>query len=870
MIASTSTSTNVVPHPLRFLSKPTSHSTTRFLSLTLHSRGIAVALSSSSRTTPLKPTCHFNSKDGSFELHEDEDERDVHCEVQVISWRERKVNAQITVDADTESVWNALTDYEHLADFIPNLVWSGRIPCPYPGRIWLEQRGFQRAMYWHIEARVVLDLREVINSAWDRELHFSMVDGDFKKFDGKWSVKSGTRSSTAILSYEVDVIPRFNFPAIFLERIIRSDLPVNLRALAYRAERNFVGYQKLPVSENHLRKTYAAINGSSVKKINGASSESFKKINGALCGSDKLPPAENKKEIATSVSGSMLTSSSEVRSNWGVFGKVCRLDRPRMVDEVHLRRFDGLLENGGVHRCVVASITVKAPVREVWNILTAYETLPEIVPNLAISKVVSRDNSKVRILQEGCKGLLYMVLHARVVLDLCEYLEQEISFEQVEGDFDSFRGKWIFEQLGNHHTLLKYSVESKMRKDTFLSEAIMEEVIYEDLPSNLSAIRDYIENMNASKSSEVCEQNTNSGQQIVSSGSQKDDNSGSTEEVPHCDVRCSSQQRSKVPGLQRNIKVLESELLKFIAEHGQEGFMPMRKQLRLHGRVDIEKAITRMGGFRKIATILNLSLAYKHRKPKGYWDNLENLQEEISRFQRSWGIDPSFMPSRKSFERAGRYDIARALEKWGGLHEVSRLLSLKVRQRSRQDNLAKDKRSDHTDSEMKTPLVRSIHRFVQLKSCNPSFKLAISSSGILKILIMATTACFIIVSRNDIPIYEAEVGVAAKREDAAQLHQFILHAALDIVQDLAWTTSAMYLKSVDRFNELVVSVYVTAVHTRLMLLHDSRNDDGIKSFFQEVHELYIKTLLNPLYLPGSRITSSHFDTKVRALARKYL
>ncbi|KAG5031808.1 hypothetical protein AAZX31_06G151300 [Glycine max] len=135
---------------------------------------------------------------------------------------------------------------------------------------------------------------------------------------------------------------------------------------------------------------------------------------------------------------------------------------------------------------------------------------------------------------------------------------------------------------------------------------------------------------------------------------------------------------------------------------------------------------------------------------------------------------------------------------------------------------------------------------------------------------MTTTACFIIVSRNDIPIYEAEVGVAAKREDSAQLHQFILHAALDIVQDLAWTTSAMYLKSVDRFNELVVSVYVTAGHTRFMLLHDSRNDDGIKSFFQEVHELYIKTLLNPLYLPGSRITSSHFDTKVRALARKYL
>ncbi|KAL5659689.1 hypothetical protein ACJX0J_032852, partial [Zea mays] len=117
---------------------------------------------------------------------------------------------------------------------------------------------------------------------------------------------------------------------------------------------------------------------------------------------------------------------------------------------------------------------------------------------------------------------------------------------------------------------------------------------------------------------------------------------------------------------------------------------------------------------------------------------------------------------------------------------------------------------------------------------------------------MASTACFvIIVSKNDIPIYEAEVGSAPKKEDLSYHHQFILHAALDVVQDLAWTTNAMSLKSVDRFNDLVVSVYfnhrftilsltLTGAHTRFMLLHDSRSEDGIKSFFQEVHELYIK------------------------------
>ncbi|KAL3831045.1 hypothetical protein ACJIZ3_019847 [Penstemon smallii] len=43
--------------------------------------------------------------------------------------------------------------------------------------------------------------------------------------------------------------------------------------------------------------------------------------------------------------------------------------------------------------------------------------------------------------------------------------------------------------------------------------------------------------------------------------------------------------------------------------------------------------------------------------------------------------------------------------------------------------------------------------------------------------------------------------------------------ALDIVQDMAWTTSAMFPKAIDRFDELVVSVYVTAGHILLIGLN---------------------------------------------------
>lgn len=607
----------------------------------------------------------------------------VNCQVEVISWRERRIKAEILVNTDVDAVWNALTDYEHLAEFVPNLVCSGRIPCPHPGRIWLEQRGVQRALYWQIEARVVLDLQEMPHSTTNRELHFSMVDGDFKKFEGKWSVKSGIRSTTTILSYEVNVLPRFNFPAIFLERIIRSDLPVNLQALACRAERNYYGNKEiLKVKESLLRTSLSTPSALGVDL-----KSDFNENN--------ISPADLKENNTNSNLGPMVRPSNDLSGNWGAFGKVCRLDKPCMVDEVHLRRFDGLLEDGGVHRCVYASITVKAPVREVWNVLTAYESLPEIVPNLAISKVLSRENGNVRIVQEGCKGLLYMVLHARVVLDLNEHLEQEISFKQIEGDFDSFEGKWLLEQLGSNHTLLKYTVESKMRRDSLLSEAIMEEVIYEDLPSNLCAIRDYVEKKHAKTYPETYERRQFSEKDAFSS-SDSDSKVAPSSAAKKASV--SSRQRPRVPGLQRDVEVLKAELLKFITDHGQEGFMPMRKQLRLHGRVDIEKAITRMGGFRRIASTMNLSLAYKHRKPKGYWDSLENLQEEINRFQRSWGMDPSFMPSRKSFERAGRYDIARALEKWGGLHEVSRLLSLQARHPNRQQSAAKQEKYDKVTS----------------------------------------------------------------------------------------------------------------------------------------------------------------------------
>ena len=47
----------------------------------------------------------------------------MHCEVDVVSWRERRILARVVVSADVRAVWSVLTDYDRLADFIPNLVY---------------------------------------------------------------------------------------------------------------------------------------------------------------------------------------------------------------------------------------------------------------------------------------------------------------------------------------------------------------------------------------------------------------------------------------------------------------------------------------------------------------------------------------------------------------------------------------------------------------------------------------------------------------------------------------------------------------------------------------------------------------------------
>ena len=143
----------------------------------------------------------------------------------------RRLAVQLRLGIDPQWLWAVLTDYDALSRFIPNLECS-RLLWRRGNVVGLEQEGAQAFMGLRFRARVHLELTENLEQ---RRLSFTMVKGDFRRFEGVWQI-GGDGDATTLL-YELTVQGCVGMPIGLIEQRLRDDLASNLRAVQREAQR---------------------------------------------------------------------------------------------------------------------------------------------------------------------------------------------------------------------------------------------------------------------------------------------------------------------------------------------------------------------------------------------------------------------------------------------------------------------------------------------------------------------------------------------------------------------------------------------------------------------------------------------------------
>ncbi|XP_020538607.1 uncharacterized protein LOC105642727 isoform X2 [Jatropha curcas] len=172
--------------------------------------------SSSSSVTSLKhllsqarPIPHCSNTNSSLrdddDYYDDDDDDDedgysfvgeedgIFIEIKKLGRNSRRIRSKISINANLDTIWNILTDYEKLADFIPGLAVSKLIDKK-DNFARLYQIGQQKLPFGlKFNAKAILDCfeKDIENLAYGkkRDIDFKMTEGDFQFFEGKWSIE---------------------------------------------------------------------------------------------------------------------------------------------------------------------------------------------------------------------------------------------------------------------------------------------------------------------------------------------------------------------------------------------------------------------------------------------------------------------------------------------------------------------------------------------------------------------------------------------------------------------------------------------------------------------------------------------------------
>lgn len=201
-------------------------------------------------------------------------------------------------------------------------------------------------------------------------------------------------------------------------------------------------------------------------------------------------------------------------------------------------------------RIVRASVSIRSPLEDVWEALTGYETLHTFIPGLKENRCLKRWETGAEILQVGQQDIVAgFKFTARSILLVEEHMHgipkdwqsdeiispprswlvkkrrdqswnsqtsnaflqnsrwqtnadvrkssdcayRDISFQQVEGDFQVFKGLWRMHRNGEKSPCTSLSYHLFVRPQIWLPIGLIQGRIEKEIVANLGAVRSFVE-----------------------------------------------------------------------------------------------------------------------------------------------------------------------------------------------------------------------------------------------------------------------------------------------------------------------------------------------------------------------------------------
>jgi uncharacterized protein YndB with AHSA1/START domain len=137
-----------------------------------------------------------------------------------------------TVAAAPATVWRILTDYDHMADYVPDLK-SARVVSRDGDRVVIEQQGAARFLFFSRTIHLVVQAHEQA----PHKIDVNLVDGDMAVYRCSWELIPVDGGGTTV-RYTAAIGPKFYVPGLVGASMVRKDIARMMAAVLARLDRD--------------------------------------------------------------------------------------------------------------------------------------------------------------------------------------------------------------------------------------------------------------------------------------------------------------------------------------------------------------------------------------------------------------------------------------------------------------------------------------------------------------------------------------------------------------------------------------------------------------------------------------------------------